>query len=62
LISSSSSIASSTPATSEKVTLGASTLTWRARLLPKFMTLEPPPWARRMMKMKKPTISSTGSK
>ncbi len=49
------------PATSLKVTLGASTLTCLARLLPKPITLEPPPCMRRMMKIMKPMMSTTGS-
>ena len=60
LISWSSSTVSSMPATSEKVTLGASTLTWRARLLPKPMTLEPPACMRRIMKIQKPIMSTNG--
>ena len=60
LISSSSSTVSSMPATSLKVTLGASTLTCLARLLPKLMTLEPPPCMRRIMKMKKPMMITSG--
>ena len=61
LISSSSSTVSSMPATSLKVTLGASTLTCLARLLPKLITLEPPPCMRRIMKIMKPMMSTTGN-
>ena len=43
LISCSSSIASSAPATSEKVVLGVSLVISLARDLPKFITREPPP-------------------
>ena len=57
LISCSSSTASSTPATSLNVTLGGSTLTRLALLLPKLMTLVPPPCMRRIMKNMKPTMS-----
>jgi len=60
LISSSSSTASSTPATSLNVTFGESTLTRRARLLPKLITLEPPPCIWFMMKIQRPTMSSSG--
>ena len=61
LISSSSSTVSSMPATSLKVTLGESALTCLARLLPKLITFEPPPCMRRMMKIMKPMMSTTGS-
>ena len=54
LISWSSSTVSSMPATSLKVTLGESTLTRLARLLPKLITLEPPPCIWFMMKNQKP--------
>ncbi len=60
LISWSSSTVSSMPATSLKVTLGASTLTRRARLLPKLITLEPPPCIWFMMKNQKPRMSTSG--
>ena len=64
LISSSSSRASSTPATSAKVTSGFSLLTSLARDFPKLMILPPPPiWDRRnqkiaMMMMKGTMLSS----
>ena len=61
LISWSSSTASSTPATSLNVTLGESTLTRLARLLPKLMTLEPPPCIWFIMKIQKTMISTNGS-
>ncbi len=60
LISWSSSTVSSMPATSRKVTLGESTLTRRARLLPKLITLEPPPCIWFMMKNQNARISTTG--
>ena len=60
LISCSSSTASSTPATSLNVTLGESTLTRLARLLPKLMTLEPPPCIWFMMKNQNPMMSRIG--
>ena len=61
LISSSSSTVSSMPATSLKVTLGESTLTRLARLLPKLITLEPPPCIWFMMKNQKPRTRTIGS-
>ena len=60
LISCSSSTASSAPATSLNVTLGESTLTRLARLLPKLMTLEPPPCIWFMMKNQNPMMSRIG--
>ena len=63
LISSSSSTVSSMPATSLKVTLGESTLTRLARLLPKLITLEPPPappCMARIMKTMTPMMRRTG--
>ncbi len=60
LISWSSSTASSAPATSLNVTLGESTLTRLARLLPKLMTLEPPPCIWFIMKNQNPRISRIG--
>ncbi len=60
LISWSSSTVSSMPATSAKVTLGASGETCLARLLAKPMTRLPPLPMRRIMKAKKTTISSSG--
>ncbi len=60
MISCSSSTASSAPATSLKVTLGASTLTRLARLLPKLITLEPPPCIWFIMKNQNPRISRMG--
>ncbi len=61
MISWSSSTASSTPATSLKLTLGESGETLRARLFPKLMTLEPPPCIWFMMNSQKPMMSSSGS-
>ena len=60
LISCSSSTASSQPATSLNVTLGESTLTRFALLLPKLMTLEPPPCIWFMMKNQNPMMSRIG--
>ncbi len=60
LISCSSSTVSSMPATSLKVTLGESTLARLARLLPKLITLEPPPCIWFMMKNQKPRMSTSG--
>ena len=60
LISCSSSTASSQPATSLNVTLGESTLTRLALLLPKLMTLEPPPCIWFMMKNQNPMMSRIG--
>ena len=60
LISCSSSTASSTPATSLKVTFGESTLTRRARLLPKLMTFEPPPCIWFMMNSQNPMMMTSG--
>ena len=61
--SASSSLASSEPATSAKVTVGRSALSsLRARLRPNCMArFCPPPPAWRMMKMKKPKIRIMGS-
>ena len=50
------------PATSLKVTLGASTLTRLARLLPKLITLEPPPCIWFMMNSQNPMMSTNGSR
>ena len=61
LISWSSSTASSTPATSAKVTLGMSLLTSFARDLPKFMTREPPPCIWPMRNQNRPRITINGS-
>ena len=44
----SSSFSSSAPATSAKVTFLPGSIWVRARLLPKFITLLPPPWERNM--------------
>ncbi len=60
MISCSSSTASSAPATSLKVTLGESTLTRLARLLPKLMTLEPPPCIWFIMKIQTPMMRTMG--
>jgi hypothetical protein len=48
MISSTSSLASSTPATSSKVTLLALSLSMRARDLPKLIALPPPACSWRM--------------
>ena len=60
MISCSSSTASSQPATSLNVTLGESTLTRFALLLPKLMTLEPPPCIWFMMKIQNPMMRMNG--
>ena len=60
MISWSSSTASSAPATSLNVTLGESTLTRLARLLPKLITLEPPPCIWFMMKIQKAKMRTSG--
>ena len=60
LISCSSSIASSTPATSLNPILGESGAIRFARDFPKLITFEPPPCVRLIMKMKNPTSSRIG--
>ena len=62
MISSSSSTASSTPATSLKVIFGWSTAIRLARDLPKLMTLLPPPCIWFIRKMKKTTMRRIGAK
>ncbi len=62
MISSNSSTASSTPATSLNVILGWSTATRFARDLPKLMTLLPPPCIWFIKKMKKTTMRRMGAK
>ena len=62
MISVSSWTASSAPATSEKVTLGWSLVILRARLLPKLMTLFPPPCIELMNRMKNSTMSKMGAR
>ena len=62
MISSSSSTASSTPATSLKVILGWSTAMRLARDLPKLITLLPPPCIWFMRKMKKTHHQEYGRK
>ena len=62
LISWSSSMASSTPATSAKVTFGVSLLTILGRAFPKLMTRLPPPWAWFMKKAMTPMIRMKGAK
>lgn len=62
LISWSSSMASSAPATSAKVVLGVSLVISFARDLPKFMTREPPPCIWFMMNRKIRTITMIGRK
>ncbi len=58
MISSTSSLASSMPATSAKVTLFWLSLTRRARLLPKLIALPPPDW---IWRMKNTNIASTST-
>ena len=62
MISVSSCTASSVPATSEKVTLGWSLVILLARLLPKLMTLFPPPCMELMNRMKNNTMSRMGAR
>ena len=62
MISSSSSIASSAPATSAKVVFGVSLLTSLALDLPKLITRLPPPCTWLMTKNSTPTISRIGSR
>ncbi|MDF2492835.1 MAG: hypothetical protein K0Q58_1413 [Microbacterium sp.] len=62
LISCISSIASSEPATSWKVTVGVSLFTSLARDLPNCMTLLPPPWAEEMRNQKMRPSSRIGSR
>ncbi len=62
LISWSSSIASSAPATSANVVLGVSLLTSFALDFPKFMTREPPPCTEFMMKNSRNTTSRIGTR
>jgi hypothetical protein len=61
LISSSSSIASSAPATSAKLVLGVSLVISLARDLPKFITREPPPciWFMNTKKSRKITMKGS---
>src|SRR6266480_547924 len=61
LISCSSSTASSTPATSLKPIFGESGAIRLARLLPKLITFEPPPWTWFMRKIQKANSSTNGS-
>ena len=61
LISVSSCTASSAPATSENVTLGESFVILRARLLPKLITLLPPPCMELINRTKKSTMSRMGA-
>ncbi len=60
LISCSSSTASSAPATSLKPILGVSGVIRLARLLPKLITLEPPPCTWFIRKIQKPIRSAKG--
>jgi hypothetical protein len=62
LISWSSSIASSAPATSAKVVFGMSLLTSFALDLPKFMTRLPPPCIWFMKNSRRPTTNRIGSR
>ena len=55
-------MASSTPATSAKVTLGVSLLTILGRALPKLITRLPPPWAWFMKKAMTAMMSTNGAK
>ncbi len=61
MISSHSSLASSMPATSAKVTLFWDSFRSFARLLPKLIALPPDAWSWRMKKMKMPKRMSIGS-
>ena len=61
MISRSSSLASSTPATSWKVTLFCFSEIRRARALPKLSALAPPPCIWRMKKIQTPMKSSMGT-
>ena len=61
MISCSSSIASSAPATSAKVVFGVSLVIILARDLPKFITREPPPCIWFSRKMNTTTSSRKGS-
>ncbi len=60
MISSSSSTASSTPATSRKVIFGESTDIRFASDLPKFITFEPPPCIWFIRKIQKPKKRMNG--
>ena len=60
MISCSSSTASSTPATSLKPIFGESGVIRFARLLPKLITFEPPPWTWFIRKIQKPNRSTNG--
>ncbi|GBD28867.1 hypothetical protein HRbin31_00889 [bacterium HR31] len=62
MISCSSSLASSTPATSSKVTLGLDSWCRRARLLPKERAWLLPDWACRIIRNHSPMISRSGRK
>ena len=61
LISCNSSTASSAPATSANVNLGASGEMRRARDLPKDMTFEPPPCTCLMSRTQNPIMTRSGS-
>src|SRR5215470_11705122 len=62
LISCSSSIASSTPATSANVVFGVSLLTSLALALPKFITRLPPPWIWFITRNSRNTTMAMGSR
>ncbi|GBD30833.1 hypothetical protein HRbin32_01943 [bacterium HR32] len=62
MISCSSSLASSTPATSSKVTFGLDSWCSRARLFPKESAWLLPDWACRIMRNQSPIMSSKGRK
>ena len=62
MISYSSSLASSIPATSLKVAFFCCAVSRRARDLPKLSALFPPACIWRIMKIQKPTISRMGEK
>jgi len=61
MISSSSSLASSMPATSANVTLWVFSESSFARLLPKDIALPPPTWSWRIQKTQTPTRRSIGA-
>ena len=61
MISCSSSFASSTPATSRKVTFFCWAVSSRARLFPKLRARLPPACSWRIMKIQKKTISTRGA-
>ena len=62
MISSTSSLASSTPETSANVTLFWFSVISLALALPKLIALPPPAWICRMMRKNKKTITTIGSR